>query len=267
MLSNQPSAVAADRAVLQRALTVAVVVAVAVLVEFVTARLALRMRQVLRLTPFGPLDGAGGAALSVVGFLLIAWVLGTALGTAPYPSVVRQITRSEVLAVVNGFVPAGTRGQFTALLHGVEAHSFPALTDPLGSLPALIAPLPPPDVGVVPGALRASGSSVVKIVGQAPECSRQSEGSGFVISADHVMTNAHVVAGVRSLTVTTPGPGNRTLTGRVVLYDAHRDIAVLDVPGLDRHVLTLAGTAQRGASAVVVGYPEDGPFTAVPARV
>lgn len=267
VLGTQRSTVAADRAVLQRALTVVVVVGVAVVVEYLAAGVALRVRQVLRLTPFGPLDGAGGATLSVAGLLLIAWVLGTALGTAPYRTVVRQIHRSEVLAVVNGFVPAGMRGQFTALLHGLEAHSFPTLTDPLGSLPALLAPVPPPDAGVVPGALRASGSSVVKIVGQAPECSRQSEGSGFVISPDHVMTNAHVVAGVRSLTVTTPGPGSRTLTGRVVLFDPRRDVAVLDVPGLDRKVLRFAGTAQRGASAVAVGYPEDGPFTAVPARV
>lgn len=267
VLGSQRSAAAADRAVLQRALTVAVVLAVAVLVEHLAARVALRLRQVLRLTPFGPLDGTGGAALSVAGLLLVAWALGTALGTAPYRSVVRQVHRSEVLAVVNGFVPAGARGQLTALLHGLEAHSFPALTDPLGSLPELLAPVPPPDAGVVPGALRASGSSVVKVLGQAPECSRRSEGSGFVISPDHVMTNAHVVAGVRSLTVTTPGPGSRTLTGRVVLFDPRRDVAVLDVPGLDRGALRFAGGAGRGASGVVVGYPEDGPFTAVPARV
>ncbi|MGZ6804254.1 MAG: MarP family serine protease, partial [Nocardioidaceae bacterium] len=117
------------------------------------------------------------------------------------------------------------------------------------------------------GALRQAGPSVVKIVGQAPECSRESEGSGFVLSADHVMTNAHVVAGVRSLTVTTPGPGSRTFVGRVVLYDPRRDVAVLDVPGLDRPALAFAGSVPVGASAVVAGYPENGPFSAVPARV
>jgi S1-C subfamily serine protease len=267
LLTAQRSTAAADRAVLQRALTVVVFLVVAAALEYVAAQGALWLRRVLRLTPFGPLDGAGGAALSVAGLLLIAWMLGTALGTAPYRSAVRQIHRSEVLAVMNAIVPAATRGQFTALLHGLEAHSFPALTDPLGSLPQLLAPVPPPDAGVVLGALRASGSSVVKIVGEAPQCSRQSEGSGFVIAPDRVMTNAHVVAGVRSLTVTTPGPGSRTLTGRVVLFDSRRDVAVLDVPGLERKALRLAGTAQRGASGVVVGYPEDGPFTAVPARV
>lgn len=266
-LTHQRSAVSADRAILQRAMTVVVVLVAAVGVEYLAARVALRTRQVLRLTPLGPLDGAGGAVLAAAGVLLIAWMIGTALGTAPYRSVVRQIHRSEVLAVVNRFIPTGTRGQFAALLHGLEAHSFPTLTDPLGSLPQLLAPVPPPDAGVVSGALRASGSSVVKIVGQAPDCSRQSEGSGFVISPDHVMTNAHVVAGVRSLTVTTPGPASRTLIGRVVLFDSRRDVAVLDVPGLDRKALRFAGTAQRGASAVVIGYPEDGPFTAVPARV
>lgn len=267
VLSTPRSAVAADNAVLQRALTVIVVLLVAVTAEYIAARLAVHLRLAVRLTPFGPLDGAGGAALAVVGLLLIAWMLATALGTAPYRNVARQVHRSKVLAVVNGFVPAGTREHFTALLHGLEAHSFPALTDPLGSLPQVLAPVAPPDAGVVPGALRASGSSVVKIFGRAPECSRQSEGSGFVISPDHVMTNAHVVAGARSLTVTTPAPRSRTLTGRVVLFDSRRDVAVLYVPGLDRKVLSFAENARRGASGVVVGYPEDGPFTAVAARV
>ncbi|MCU1595486.1 MAG: Serine protease [Frankiales bacterium] len=267
LLTAQRSTLAADKAVLQRALTVVVVLAVAVAAEYIAGRVAAPIRQALRMTPVGLVDGAGGATLSVLGVLLIAWMIGTALGTAPYRSVARQIHRSKVLAVVNVFVPTGARGQFTALLHGLEAHSFPALTDPLGSLPQLLAPVAPPDAGVVPGALRAAGSSVVKIVGEAPECSRQSEGSGFVISPDHIMTNAHVVAGLRSLTVTTPGPDSRTLTGRVVLFDSRRDVAIVAVPGLARKPLSFAGTAQRGASGVVVGYPENGPFTAVPARV
>jgi S1-C subfamily serine protease len=53
----------------------------------------------------------------------------------------------------------------------------------------------------------------------------------------------------------------------VVLYDPNRDIAVLYVPGLNRRPLSFAGPAPSGAAAVVAGYPENGPFTAVPARI
>ena len=46
-------------------------------------------------------------------------------------------------------------------------------------------------------AVRASRRSVVKILGTAPSCRRQIEGSGFVFWPQHVMTNAHVVAGTK----------------------------------------------------------------------
>jgi S1-C subfamily serine protease len=100
----------------------------------------------------------------------------------------------------------------------------------------------------------------------APACSRKIEGSGFVIAPGRVMTNAHVVAGVKQ------GPYVRTLSGRVldatvVLYDPSRDVAVLSVPGLRARPLQFAGAAANGASAIVVGYPLDRNLTAVAARV
>lgn len=258
---------AADQQIAERAGTVLVVVVLAVIGERLAARLASLVRTALKITPFGIVDGIGGGLLGAASFLLTAWLFGTALGSAPYPRVVAEIRGSQVLSTVNGVVPDSGRQHFSALLRSLQGHSFPQLFDPLGQLPQLIAPVAAPDAGVVPAALRASGPSVVKIVGQAPECSRQSEGSGFVISPDHVMTNAHVVAGVRSLTVTTPGPGSRTLVGTVVLFDPQRDVAVLYVRGLGRPTLTFSRTAAVGASAVVAGYPENGPFKAVAARI
>jgi S1-C subfamily serine protease len=52
-----------------------------------------------------------------------------------------------------------------------------------------------------------------------------------------------------------------------VLYDTQRVVAVLDVPGLGGPHLTFSGPLAHGQNAIVVGYPEDGPFTAVAARV
>jgi S1-C subfamily serine protease len=118
---------------------------------------------------------------------------------------------------------------------------------------------------VVPEAIRVAGASIVKITGTAPSCHRAIEGTGFVFATDRVMTNAHVLAGVGNPHVTAPG-GN-TLAAKVVLYDPNRDIAVLSVPGLNRRPLDIAGPAASGAAAVVAGYPENGPFTALPARI
>jgi S1-C subfamily serine protease len=54
----------------------------------------------------------------------------------------------------------------------------------------------------------------------------------------------------------------------VVLYDPKRDVAVLDVPGLDASPLSFArAPARSGDPAVVLGYPEDGPLNVQAARV
>jgi S1-C subfamily serine protease len=105
------------------------------------------------------------------------------------------------------------------------------------------------------------------VEGTALSCSRSIEGSGFVYAPQHIMTNAHVVAGVtQGLTVTTT-TGTEYHDARVVLYDPQVDIAVLYVPGLDLPPLQFNEQAQAGSNAVVAGYPLDHPFTATPARI
>jgi S1-C subfamily serine protease len=56
----------------------------------------------------------------------------------------------------------------------------------------------------------------------------------------------------------------------VVFYDPKVDIAVLYVQGLsdlNLRLLHWAGQARFGANAIVAGYPEDGGFTPVAARI
>jgi S1-C subfamily serine protease len=106
---------------------------------------------------------------------------------------------------------------------------------------------------------------VLKIYGEAPQCDRGIEGSGFVFADQHVLTNAHVVAGTSRVSVVT---NEGQLGARVVGYDPRRDVAVLYVPGLHAAALRFAPKpAATGANAIVVGYPEDGPFDVRPARV
>jgi S1-C subfamily serine protease len=91
------------------------------------------------------------------------------------------------------------------------------------------------------------------------------EGSGFVLSPDRVMTNAHVVAGANSVTVEASGnPYDAT----VVSYDPTVDIAILSVPNLPSGPLAFANTpVTSGTQAVVMGYPGGGGFMATPARI
>ena len=254
-------------AVGQRLVALLTVVVVAVALESIAAVVGYKIRAVVRATPVGVVDGAGGAGLAVVGLLFVAWLLGSLLAVTPFPTVVKQIRHSAILYSVDRVLPSGVSQLFGDLNRLLQQHGLPALANPLAGLPVPPAAVPPPDAGVVPPALKAAGAEVVKITGIAPSCSRSQEGSGFVIAPEHVMTNAHVVAGVRNPEVAIPGPGARVLPARVVLYDPNRDVAVLDVPGLTRPALHFDGPQPTGTSAVVAGYPENGPLTAVPARI
>src|SRR5207248_7837316 len=52
----------------------------------------------------------------------------------------------------------------------------------------------------------------------------------------------------------------------VVAFDRHNDIAVLRVRDLELRSLPIA-TAKAGTPVAVLGFPENGPFTATPARI
>jgi S1-C subfamily serine protease len=81
-----------------------------------------------------------------------------------------------------------------------------------------------------------------------------------------VVTNAHVVAGETDTTVQVGG-GPPNLSAQVIDFDPHDDVAVLSVPSLGRRPLALAGDPRPGAAAAILGYPLDGPFTAVAGRI
>jgi S1-C subfamily serine protease len=107
--------------------------------------------------------------------------------------------------------------------------------------------------------------AVVHIQGDADECRRRLMGSGFVTAPDYVVTNAHVVAGTQTVRLDTVlGVHEAT----VVYYNPGVDLAVLHAPGLGLPALPWAGTpAATGDDAIVMGFPESGPFEAAPARI
>jgi S1-C subfamily serine protease len=186
---------------------------------------------------------------------------------APFPMIARQVQDSLVLHTVNRLIPRSVAflPGFPPLRSLISSGEYTQVFSAFGDVGTLI--LRAPDRAVLDShGLARAEPSIVKVEGVAPSCSRQIEGSGFVIAPGRVMTNAHVVAGV------TKGPFVETTSGRdlratVVLYDPSRDVAVLRVPGLQAPPLKFAAAAANGASAIVVGYPRDRGLTAVAARV
>lgn len=209
-------------------------------------------------------DSTVGAVLMAGAVLVTAWLLALPLATSSQPAIASAINSSRVLADVNRVAPDWLRtlpNEFSKLLN---TSGLPDVIGPFGRAP--IAAVEPPDPSVLASPVAESlQQSVLRIRGVAPSCQRALEGSGFVVAPERVMTNAHVVAGTTSVTVdSAAGP----LEATVVEFDPSMDIAVLSVPGLTAPVIPQApDAAGSGESAIVLGYPGGGRYTASAARV
>jgi S1-C subfamily serine protease len=210
------------------------------------------------------LDAGIGSALGVISVLLVAWMVAVPLASSPYPSLSSAVRRSAIVRGVDGVMPTPVRDVYSSLRRFIDRSGFPPVFGDLQS--TRIVDVGPPD----PALLNSEGvtkarDSVFKIYGEAPQCNRGIEGSGFVYDNQHILTNAHVVAGTSDVAVVT---SRGQLTAHVVLYDPRRDVAVLYVPGLNADWLRFTPKpAETGANSIVLGFPEDGPFDVRPARV
>lgn len=217
--------------------------------------LGLRARRRLRIPGLETVDGLLGGLLTACVGLGIAWIVGAVVvQSTNSPSLRQQVQQSVILRDLNNLLPPSG-----PILNAL------ARFDPL---PALHGPTPtvaPPSRGIVATAgVRSAGASVVRVVGTA--CGLGIEGSGWVAAPGIVVTNAHVVAGESDTRVEVGGsaPG---LPAVALAFDPHNDIAVLRVPGLSARTLTVASASTAGTSGAILGYPEDGPFNAQPARI
>ncbi|MFD7702587.1 MarP family serine protease [Streptomyces caelestis] len=226
----------------------------AVLGHELAGRLALRLRRELDRGPLRVADGIGGAAANSVAVLIVAWVAASVLGASSSPLVTSAIRDSRLLGAVQDVMPDTTPGWFSRATSALTEAGFPQVFNPFENESTAEVAAPTGD-SVTAAATLAAQRSTVKVEGVAGTQGR--EGSGFVYATEHVMTNAHVVAGIDEPTVRVGGAG-RTYEARVVLFDPRKDVAVLYVPDLRAPVLEFDDDAGRGDSAVVAGYPQDG---------
>ncbi|MGW5656099.1 MarP family serine protease [Streptomyces humi] len=226
----------------------------AVVVHELAGRLALRLRRELDEGPLRVADGVGGAAANAVAVLIVAWVAASVLGASSSPAVTTAIRDSRLLGAVQDTMPDTTPAWFSRATSALTEAGFPQVFNPFENESTAQVARPSGD-NVTAAATNAARRSTVKIEGSAGTQGR--EGSGFVFAPEHVMTNAHVVAGIDDPSVRIGGVG-ASYDAQVVLFDPDRDVAVLYVPQLRAPVLRFDTTAARGNSAVVAGYPQDG---------
>ncbi len=232
--------------------------------QAIASWLGIRIRRGIRGRAGQAIDDTGGALVSVVALLLVAWLVAGPLGSSSMPGLAKAVRSSEVLHGVNALMPQQAQALSNALRTTVDTDGFPNVFGDL--IPTNVRQVPAPNPALRNNAVvLAAHESVVKVEGSAPSCDRRIEGSGFVIGPERVLTNAHVVAGTGSLTVQTE---HGTMSGKVVVFDPERDLAVIDVPGLSLPALPFArGQAKTDADSIVLGYPLDGPYDAEPSRI
>lgn len=202
----------------------------------------------------------GGIVSGLAAVLAISFV-GGALASTGTPVVSSALASSTVLRTIEQATPAPVRAALAQLRGSVFDEGLPTL----GRLLEPAVTPSAPDVALDDPALTQAAQSVAKITGVAYACGITASGTGFAVSPDLVVTNAHVVAGVQQPVVELPGEPARD--GRVVYFDPVDDLAVVAVDDLGATPLQVAPTLAVGAAAVVQGYPHGGPFTSGAAQV
>jgi S1-C subfamily serine protease len=221
---------------------------------------AIRLR--MALPALRTVDRLGGAvANTAVAAALISLVAFSAssMGLAPVTS---AISESRVITTINDAAPESAKSLVARVRAAVAGTDMvPVLPEPVTTeTPAAATSTPAPGQ-----ALQEARASVVRISGTALVCGQNQTGSGFAVAPDRVVTNAHVVSGLTEPSV--ESADGAVHAGRVVHFDAARDVAVIAVDGADLPPLDVGAELADQEAGYIMGYPSGGPFQMDPALV
>jgi len=226
--------------------------------EYLGIRLKSKLTHRLIIDKF---DAVLGAVIGALTLILLIWILAAVLVTLPFPSVSNAIRGSYLIAEIDKTLPP-TPNITADLSHVIAPNGFPKVfvggePNPVDTNVSL------PNLGTLSSAVAKDQLSVVKIEGDG--CGGIVEGSGFIVSPNVVVTNAHVVAGVVSPYIIDVRGQHQA---SVIWFDPNLDIAILTTSDLAGKPLTVSdSTAANNTPSVVLGFPGGGNFSASPAVV
>jgi len=221
-----------------------------------------RIRERITWQPIRAVDAIGGAALSAVAVLVVAWALGVAISGSRIQGVTPLVRGSTVLAKVDRTLPGQATQALRAFNNVVGTTFFPRYLEPFAPERIVRVAPGPGRIGQDPDIVAAE-DAVLKVRGT-NECGSGVEGTGFVYSPGRLMTNAHVVAGVDDPEVEV---GDSSVEAEVVVYDPDLDLAVLEFDTGGADPLEFDTTARSRQGVAILGYPQDGPYDVQPGRI
>ncbi|MFC5931426.1 serine protease [Cryobacterium melibiosiphilum] len=208
----------------------------------------------------GPVDRVLGGVFSAAAAALVASMVAMSVGSLGVPFLSPAIASSTVIGGIDRLTPDPVKTFIAQLRSAAVNQGLPrvvdAFTGPAPEIPVFDTDNP---------ALALAEQSVVRITGTAYSCGQSQSGTGFVVSEDRIVTNAHVVAGVTSPVI--ESPSGESLQGEIVYFDSVDDLAVIAVEGFSAAPLELTENLAPGSLAVADGYPFGGPFVSDPAEV
>jgi S1-C subfamily serine protease len=218
-------------------------------------------RGVDRSAPLRAIDRLLGGLLAVAAGALSISLIASSVVPTGAPVISSALGSSQVVRTIDALTPRAVDETLARVRSAVIDDGLPRF----GELLDLdVQPTAPP-VALDDPELSEAAASVARVSGVAYACGTSATGSGFVLTADRVVTNAHVVAGVTAPVVELPGLPARE--GRIVYFDPIDDLAVIAVDDLGAAAIPVAAPLAPGTAAVVQGYPFGGPFTSVNAEV
>lgn len=209
---------------------------------------------------FNALDRAAGAIVGAGQAVLIVWLLGGILTTGLVPALARDAQTSVAIRGIDAVLPPPT-DLVLGLGVTLDRSGLPDVFLGLERVPADPVAMPGDSAAQLLG--RHALASAPRI--EADACDYRSTGTGVAVRAGYVVTNAHVVAGARSVKVISTTGSFKAV---VVAFDPNLDVAVLRVVGFDPGPLFFStADPARGATGATIGYPNGGAAVIEPAAV
>lgn len=210
----------------------------------------------------GGVDQGFGAAFGFARGVFMVWLIGGLIGVVAVPGLAAEARQSLILRAIETRLPspivlAAELGRL------IQAAGLPDIF--VGAPPPAETPAGGPTAQEAEGIAAAARRSTVRVESLA--CGQFLTGTGFAVSSDHFVTNAHVVAGTTQTWISFDGSLDR-FEAVVVEFDPQLDAALLYVPRANVTPLTLAPSLpERGEDAAGLGFTGGGRQRAIPAVV
>lgn len=202
----------------------------------------------------------GAVGNTAVAGLLIS-LIAFSISSVGVPGITSALKNSRIVALTTDLTPESARVWIAEVRAAVlDSSELPELDLADEEAEEVEQTRPEPTAAV-----EASSVSSVRITGSAYGCGQSQTGSGFAVTNDRVLTNAHVVAGVEAPQV--ESRDGQLFTGEVVAFDPDVDVAVIALPQADLPAVAFGDVLDPGDGAFVLGYPSGGPHQITGAEI